>query len=161
MRRFIMVEMEPDICKGITAQRLNRVVDGSEGVKPLGGGFRFCELGEPLFASEGHIEEETVTYRDLAHHVFFITTGEPLPHGSDLKTPLLGVSNSVAVYLLYNGILGDKSVNGGNVLTREILASLPTYDGTRIVYGNGCRISPERLRRENIIFRQVPYEVRV
>ena len=85
----------------------------------------------------------------------------PCPHGADLKTPLLGASNGVAVYLLYNGILGDKSVNGGNVLTRNVLASLPQHLGTKIIYGNGCRISPERLRRENIIFRQVPYEVRV
>jgi site-specific DNA-methyltransferase (adenine-specific)/adenine-specific DNA-methyltransferase len=90
-----------------------------------------------------------------------MATGEPLPDSAELKTPLLGVANGIAVYLLFNGILGDRSVNGGNILTREILASLPPHEGTRIIYGNGCRISPERLRRENIIFRQVPYEVRV
>jgi DNA modification methylase len=160
-RRFILVEMGDNICRNITAKRLSRVVSGYGNVPALGGGFRFCNLGEPLFSSEGQIEVATVTFKDLAHHVFFIATGEPLPHEAELKTPLLGASNGVAVYLLYNGILGDKSVNGGNVLTREILASLPPHDGTRIIYGNGCRISPERLRRENIIFRQVPYEVRV
>lgn len=159
-RRFIMVEMDPGICQGITAQRVSRAVQGHQDIEALGGGYRFCQLGETLFSSEGQIAD-TVTFKDLAHHVFFIATGEPLPHGSDLKTPLLGISNDVAVYLLYNGILGDKSVNGGNVLTREILGSLPPHDGTRIVYGNGCRIGPERLRRENIIFRQIPYEVRV
>ena len=94
---------------------------------------------------------------------FFIGTH---PNGTesqdaDLKTALLGVSNGIAVYLLYNGILGDKSAKGGNVLTRQLLSSLPPHDGTRIIYGNGCRIGAERLRRENIIFRQIPYEVRV
>jgi site-specific DNA-methyltransferase (adenine-specific)/adenine-specific DNA-methyltransferase len=59
---------------------------------------------------------------------------------------LLGITNGIAVYLLFNGILRDKSVNGGNILTREILASLPLHEGTGIIYGNGCRISPERLR---------------
>ncbi len=168
-RKFILVEMDKEICQTRTRERLASVINGytvgkkeSKSLVPaLGGGFRFCELGEPLFSSAGTIEDDTVSFKDLAHHVFFIATGEPLSHESDLKTPFLGVSKCVAVYLLYNGILGDKSVNGGNILTREILASLPPHDGTRIIYGNGCRIGPERLRRENIIFRQIPYEVRV
>jgi len=159
-RRFILAEMDKEICQNATAVRLARTIQGYKDFQPLGGGVRFCELGETLFNSQGQIAD-SVTFNDLAHHVFFIATGEPLPHEADLKTPLLGISNGIAVYLLYNGILGDKSVNGGNVLTREILASLPPHAGTRIIYGNGCRISPERLRRENIIFRQVPYEVRV
>jgi adenine-specific DNA-methyltransferase len=159
-RRFVLVEMEPGICREITAQRLSRAIQGYNNIPPLGGGYRFCDLGEPLFSADGQIDEDRVTFEDLAHHVFFIATGEPLPHGSDLKSPLLGVSNGVAVYLLYNGIMGDRSVNGGNVLTRNVLASLPFHLGTKIIYGNGCRISAERLRRENIIFRQVPYEVR-
>jgi len=159
-RKFILVEMMPDIAINVTAERIKRVINGVADLQPLGGGLRFCNLGETLFNSQGQIAD-SVTFKDLAHHVFFIATGEPLPHEAELKTPLLGASNGVAVYLLYNGILGDKSVNGGNVLNREILASLPPHDGTRIIYGNGCRISPERLRRENIIFRQVPYEVRV
>ena len=160
-RRFVMVEMDPDICQRITAQRISRAVRGHKGTQPLEGGFRFCDLGEPLFSPTGTIEEDTVTFKDLGHHVFFIATGEPLPQEADLKTALLGVSNGIAVFLLYNGILGDKSTKGGNVLTRQILASLPPHDGTRIIYGNGCRIGAERLRRANIIFRQIPYEVRI
>jgi site-specific DNA-methyltransferase (adenine-specific)/adenine-specific DNA-methyltransferase len=159
-RKFILVEMDNDICRNITAQRLSRVSQGHNDIEALGGGFRYCELGEPLFTAEGQINE-TVSYADLAHYVFFAATGEPLPNGADLKTPLLGVANDVAVYLLYNGILGDKSIKGGNVLTREILAELPQHPGVKIVYGNGCRISSERLKRENVIFRQIPYEVRV
>jgi site-specific DNA-methyltransferase (adenine-specific)/adenine-specific DNA-methyltransferase len=164
-RRFILVEMDASIAQYVTRERISRVIQGytsSKGrdIQPIGDGFRFCRLGDPLFNQEGQISG-SVTFSDLAHHVFFIATGEPLPDSAELTTPLLGVANGIAVYLLFNGILGDKSVNGGNVLTREILASLPPHAGTRIVYGNGCRISPERLRRENIIFRQVPYEVKV
>jgi len=160
-RKYILVEIDSNIVHEICSKRIALTLSQKEHVDKDKHGFRFCTLGEPLFTPEGQIEDDTVTFKDLAHHVFFIATGEPLPHEADLKTPLLGVSKDVAVYLLYNGILGDKSVNGGNVLTREILAGLPPHDGTRIIYGNGCRISPERLRRENIIFRQVPYEVRV
>jgi site-specific DNA-methyltransferase (adenine-specific)/adenine-specific DNA-methyltransferase len=165
-RRYLLVEMDPSIATNITRERVKRVTLGytnpkGKKIDALGGGFRYCELGEPLFTPEGRIEDDVVSFKDLAHHVFFIATGEPLPQGSDLNTPLIGVANGVAVYLLYNGILGDRSANGGNVLTRDVLALLPSYDGPRIIYGNGCRIAPERLRRENITFRQVPYEVRV
>ena len=37
-------------------------------------------------------------------------------------TPLIGVHRGVGIYLLYNGILGDASEDGGNVLTRATLA---------------------------------------
>ena len=87
-RKFILVEMMPDIAVNVTAERIKRVAEGIADLPPLGGGFRYCELGAPLFNSEGQIADY-VTFKDLAHHVFFITTGEPLPHGSDLKTPLL------------------------------------------------------------------------
>jgi hypothetical protein len=159
-RKYILVEWDDHIIREICAKRLALVLSQGGLSRDAQYGFRFCELGDPLFDSEGQIGE-LVTFKDLAHHVFFMATGEPLPDSAELKTPLLGVANGIAVYLLFNGILGDRSVNGGNILTREILASLPPHEGTRIIYGNGCRISPERLRRENIIFRQVPYEVRV
>lgn len=61
-----------------------------------------------------------------------------LPHERVPTSPKIGVCRGVAVYLLYNGILGDKSVNGGNVLTRAILARLPPHDGPRTIYGAGC-----------------------
>lgn len=159
-RKFILVEMDPEICRNITAQRLKRVSQGYKDIPPLGGGFRYCQLGEPLFEADGQIGTE-VTFTDLAHHVFFVATGEPLPKTSKQKSPLLGISKGIAVYLLYNGILKDKSVDGGNVLTREILSSLPKHEGQKIIYGNGCRIGAERLRREKIIFRQIPYQLRV
>jgi len=46
-------------------------------VEGVGGGFRFCELGEPLFDEGGKIRE-TVSFADLARHVYFTETGEPL-----------------------------------------------------------------------------------
>lgn len=66
----------------------------------------------------------------------------------------------VGIYLLYNGILGDKTANGGNVLTRAVLARLPAHDGPKVVCGAGCLLGEERLRAERITFRQTPYEVK-
>jgi len=164
-RRFILVEMEPKIARDVTAERVRRVAKGyknakGERVEGLGGGFRYCELGEPLFDEGGRIRK-TVSFADLARHVYFSETGEPLPRERVTKSPFLGTCRGVGIYLLYNGILNDKSPNGGNVLTTSVLSQLPKHDGPKVIYGTACRLGSERLRRENIIFKQLPYKLRV
>gem|GEM_PF-1388120 len=74
-RRFILVEMEPNIASGITAERVKRVAEGytnakGDAVPGLGGGFRYCQLGEPLFDEAGQIRP-TVKFGELARHVWF------------------------------------------------------------------------------------------
>ena len=119
-------------------------------------------LGEKLFDEQGRINEPQVCFADLARHVYFSETGEPLPRERIGKSPLLGVtSQGVAVYLLYNGILKDKTVDGGNVLTNATLAFLPHHDGPRVIYAAGCRLSTARRVRENIYFKQTPYAIKL
>ncbi len=167
-RRFILVEMDENICRTVTRERLSRVIQGytvakakggKENVPGLGSGLRYCTLGASLFAESGDIGGE-VCFADLAAHVFFTETGEPLPNRTNGKTPLLGVCRGTAYYLLFNGILGDKTSDGGNVLTGALLKTLPAHRGPKVVYGEGCRLSASRLKREGIVFRQIPYEVR-
>jgi site-specific DNA-methyltransferase (adenine-specific)/adenine-specific DNA-methyltransferase len=158
-RRFILVEMDENICQNITSQRLSRVSQGHGNLPALGGGFRFCELGEPLFDESGKIRQ-TVRFADLARHVYFSETGEPLSATATPNSPLLGVHNGTAVYLLYNGILKDKSPDGGNVLTRALFAMLPEHDGQKVIYGTACKIGPEQRRRGGIVFKQLPYKLK-
>jgi site-specific DNA-methyltransferase (adenine-specific)/adenine-specific DNA-methyltransferase len=158
-RRFILIEMDEKIAKLITAERLKRAINGYSEIEGLEGGFRYCELGATLFDADGQICEE-VKYNDLAQHVYFIETGQPLPPNTKKHFPLLGIHNDTAVYLLYNGVLKDKKANGGNVLTRAMLQSLPKHEGPRIIYGTGCLLSEEKLRELGITFRQIPYEVK-
>ncbi|NUM56894.1 MAG: hypothetical protein HUU46_24960 [Candidatus Hydrogenedentes bacterium] len=54
-----------------------------------------------------------------------------------------------------------KSNNDGNVLTRAVLASLPKFDGPKVIHCAGRLLGRERLQRENIIVRQTPYEIKV
>lgn len=165
-RRFILVEMEEKICQTVTTQRMAKAINGyaptragRERVPGLGGGFDFCQLGEPLFTAEGRINE-SVTYANLAQHLFFIETGTPLERGEQFESPLIGIHNDTAIYLLYNGILKDKSVQGGNVLTTRVWDELPSHNGPKVIYGTSCRIGPDRLKRLGIVFKQIPYEVR-
>ncbi len=126
----------------------------------MGSGFRYCELGDTLFDETGKIRE-TVTFSDLARHVYFTETGESLPKKQVTKSPYLGEYRGTGIYLLYNGILGDKSANGGNILTRQVLAALPPFAGQKVIYCTGCLIGKERLEVENIIVRQTPYEIKI
>jgi len=158
-RRFILVEMDNHICRNITAQRLSRVVSGHESIPALGGGFRYCELGEALFDDRGNIRT-AVPFADLARHVYFTETGAPLPTADTPDSTLLGVNNGTAVYLLYNGILKDKSLHGGNVLTKALLTQLPKHTGPKVIYGTACKLGPEQRRREGIVFKQLPYKLR-
>ena len=76
-------------------------------------------------------------------------------------SPLLGVCRGAGIYLLFNGIFGDKSANGGNILTRAVLAQLPKFDGQKVIYCAGCLLGKDRLQAERIIVRQTPYEIKV
>lgn len=101
-------------------------------VEPLGGGVRFCTLGK---AQAGEKDAKVQA--------------------------LLGVFERRAVYLLFNGVLGDRKPNGGNVLTSAVLEALPDHDGPKVVYGEACRLGEARLRAAGVTFKQVPWEVRV
>lgn len=165
-RRFVIAELSPTVAEDITRARIKCVAAGytnakGEVVPGLGGGFRYVRLGDALFDEHGRINETKVRFADLARHVYFSETGEPLPKERiSAKTPLLGVHHGRAVYLLYNGILKDKSVDGGNVLTNTTLEHLPAHDGPKVVYAAGCRFSKTRLEREGITFKQTPYAIR-
>jgi site-specific DNA-methyltransferase (adenine-specific)/adenine-specific DNA-methyltransferase len=159
------VANDENIARDITAERVRRVIGGYETVKGvvipgLGGGFRYCGLGAPLFNEDGQIQT-SVGFADLARHVYFAETGEPLPRERVPRSPLLGHCRGVGIYLLYNGILGDRSVDGGNVLTRAVLAALPPFEGQKVIYCAGCRLGRDRLQAERIVVRQFPYEIRV
>ncbi len=163
-RRFILVEMKPEISREITAERVKRVAEGyvnakGDRIEGLGGGFRYCRLGDGLFSSDGQITD-SVSFADLARHVFFVTTGQPSQNGGKKSSPFIGAHGETAVYLLYNGILGDRRPGSGNVLTGRVLAELPEHSGRRVVFGEATTLSRARLRRENVEFRQIPYDVR-
>lgn len=160
-RRFILVEMDNKISSNITAERVKRVSLGYkknnlENVTGLGGGFQFCKLSqEPLFTAQGQIRND-VTFAQLAEFVWFMETGTGLT-SSVGSSPLLGTFEGRAVYLLYNGILKDKSVDGGNVLTAPVLAVLPTSEGVKVIYAAANRLGAPKLARDQIVFKQTPY----
>lgn len=161
-RRFIGIEM------GGHAQthcqpRLKKVIEGEQGGISQavnwqgGGGFHFFRLGETIFDEYGSIHHN-VRFAVLAAHIWFCETHVPLSKPAD--SPLLGIHGDTAYYLLYNGILGDRKPQSGNVLTQAVLDGLPPHNGRKIIYGEASRFGKARLEMENITFKQIPYDVR-
>ncbi len=179
-RRFILVEMDEAIARRVTVERVSKVATGytpadGDVVEALGGGFQFCRLSaEPLFTAEGQIRPD-VRFAQLAEFVWFAETGAarshpgPLPlRGTEVPqagegeklSPLLGIHDGRAIYLLYNGILKDKTIGGGNVLTGPVFDVLPRFDGPKVIYAAANRMGV-RAAREGITFKQTPYALDV
>jgi adenine-specific DNA-methyltransferase len=162
-RRYIGIEMG-DHAQTHCQPRLKKVIDGEQGgiSKAVnwtgGGGFRFYRLGSAVFDEYGAINPD-ISFATLAAHIWYIKTHTPLLTPAD--SPLLGIHNGVAYYLLYNGILKDRKPQNGNVLTNAVLASLPKHDGKKIIFGESTLLRPARLEAEQITFQQIPYDVGV
>ncbi len=122
-----------------------------------GGGYTYYDLGETVFDVDGNINKD-VDFKTLASHIWFSETKTPLLDFE--KSPLLGIYNDTAFYLLYNGILGDRKPNGGNVLTQKIFDTLPKFAGKKVIYGEAARINLEKLKSLNITFKQTPYDIK-
>ena len=166
-RMWIGVEMgehATDYC----IPRLQKVVDGDDGGISEevgwkgGGGFRFHRLGPTVFGEDGAIQPN-IRFPVLAAHVWFSETGVPWNAPKE-RTAFLGEHGGRALALLYNGVLGDRSVNGGNVLTRRTLAAIRAagsgFSGPLTIYGERTALAGATLKAEGVEFRQTPYDVK-
>ena len=146
-RQFILVEMEDEVAKKITAGRLKQVSKTDS----YPDGFEFVELGKPLFNEKGQIDGEC-TYDELATYIYFTETRTNI-NPKNLKEPLIGESAGTSYYLLYT----EKNKND---LTRGALSKLK-INGPAVVYADRCLVDEDELRTKGVTFKQIPYEIKV
>jgi len=159
-RRFVLVEMENGIAENITAERLRRLIqgysyrkgDGKEvKVEGLGGGFKFLELDNPLFDKYKQISGEP-PYEDLAGYIYFTETHSTIDWGKANRDDwYLGESNGVHYFIVYD----SKSE-----LAEEFLEIAKRYQGKKVVYADAVMIDDDELERFDIVFKQIPYEIK-
>lgn len=161
-RHYIGIEMGKHAVTHC-APRLKKVIEGEQGGISRsvdwkgGGGFSFYRLGETVFDEQGHINPK-VKFTSLAAHVWFTETHAPLLQMPN--TPLLGVRGETAFYLLYNGILGDKTPEGGNVLTARVLRELPEHKGKKVIYGEMSLLDDATLQKQEVTFKHIPFDIK-
>jgi len=165
-RRYIGIEMG-EHAKTHIIPRLEKVIDGEQGGISStvnwqgGGGFSFYTLGNPVFDDQGFLNAD-VKFKDLASYIWWLETKIALNQTVSFDNPYLGTHEGVAYYLLYNGILGDRRPNGGNVLTLSVLNYLNechAHEGKRVVIGEASRLGDARLEALDIEFKQIPYSL--
>ncbi|OZI71372.1 site-specific DNA-methyltransferase [Bordetella genomosp. 12] len=163
-RRYIGIEMG-EHARTHCLPRLQKVIDGEQGGISKaenwqgGGGFSFLTVGEPAFDENGRLNKQ-IKFPTLAAYIWHVETG--VPSQQEFNSPFLGIHDGKAYFLLYNGILGDRRPDGGNVLTSAVLAHLQTLCPdplSSVIYGETTRLGPARLAAEDIIFKQIPYDV--
>ena len=147
-RQFIMVEMEDKVAKDITAERVKRAIK-KYGYKD---GFEYCELDKPLFNEHGQIEE-TCDFRQFATYIYFTETQTNIDP-KKIDENFIGELETTEYYLLYKG-------KNKNDLDKSFLKKIKDTDSKKVVYADRCLIDDDTLARHNVVFKQIPYEVKV
>ena len=159
-RKFILVEMEEEIARKVTAERVKRVIKGypyknnkGEDIKieGLGGGYQFMNLDTELFNAHGLINDD-IGYSDLARYIFFSETKLDLKERV-IEDYFIGENKDIEYYLIYKN---DKK----NILNSRIISRLRKTGKQKIVYADSCTMDAEILAELKITFKQIPYEVR-
>jgi len=147
-RRFILIEMEDNVAKNITPNRI-KLASKEHGYKA---GFEYCELSKPLFDEAGQIEE-TCDFDQFATYIYFTETQTNLDPNT-VAHNFIGEYAETEYYLLY-------TKKGTNVLNKAFLSKLKKTPNAKVIYADRCLLDDETMEKYNISFKQIPYEVKV
>ena len=153
-RKFVLVELEREISKNITAKRIKKVVEGYEGAKfpeGTGGGFEYLDLNGMLYDYSGYVNPDA-KYEDMAAYVYFTETQTYLDLAK-IKNPHIGSLGSTHYFLFFKG-------QGDNILDEETLKKTDGVKGSKVIYADKCLIDDEALAKKGITFKQIPYELK-
>ncbi|MFA6100325.1 MAG: site-specific DNA-methyltransferase [Patescibacteria group bacterium] len=147
-RKFILVEMEDKVAKDVTAERVKRAIKQYD----YKDGFEYCELSKPLFDEEGQIED-TCDFNQFATYIYFTETQTNIDPAK-VSANYIGEYAETEYYLIYKE-------KGENVLSKSFLKKLRKTDSTKVIYADKCMLDEATLEKHNIVFKQIPYEVKV
>ena len=147
-RKFILVEMEDDVAKNITAERVKRAIKKYK----YKDGFEYCELDKPLFNEDGQIEK-TCDFKQFATYIYFTETQTNIDN-KKIKGNFIGEDNGTEYYLIYKG--KDK-----NDLNKTFLNKLKKNENKKVIYADRCLVDDDVLKELNVEFKQIPYEVKI
>ena len=89
----------------------------------------------------------------MARYVYFTETRTNLEK-KNIKGNYLGEFSGNHYFLLFDGI-------GKNVLNRKFLKEVKKVQGGKVVYADKCLLDEDVLEKYQIIFKQIPYAVKV
>lgn len=147
-RKFILVEMDDNVARNITTERVKRAIEKYD----YQDGFEYCELGKPLFDEHGQIEN-TCDFNQFATYIYFTETQMNIDPAK-VDGNFIGDFAEKEYYLIYKE-------KGQNELGKYFLKKLRKGSQTKVIYADQCLLDDAVLSEHNIIFKQIPYEVKV
>ena len=172
IRRFILVEIDPNIARNVTAERVRRVTEGYTNAKGQASrvsaaASSSAPFAEPLFDADGQIRPD-VTFAQLAEFVWFVGNrqrGSRTPARSrrrDGETRfaaagrLRGPRHLSPLQRHPQGSFGGRRQRAD----RAVYDILPKFAGPKVIYAAANRMGA-RAGREGITFKQTPYALDV
>ncbi len=153
-RKFILVELEKEIAKDVTAKRLEKVAHGYEGALfPEGTdqGFEYLDLNGELYNQAGFVNP-LAHYEDMAAYVYFTETNNYLDIPC-IKNPYIGSQGTTSYFLFFEG-------KGNNILDEKTLKKTKEFEGIRVIYADKTLLDEEYLEKHNVVFKQIPYQLK-
>lgn len=151
-RKFIIVEME-DYADTITAERVKRVINGTDKFEAIGGDFNFYHLGEPLLIENRFINDK-VELGKLREYIFYMETKEEIIQSDIDNEFYLGSKNKTDYYFCYKQ-------NEVTTLDYKFLSTITSRAEKYIIYADKCILSEEELAQFNIEFKKIPRDIAV
>lgn len=115
----------------------------------LGGGFKYCELGEEIFDESGELNPK-LSLVDIAKHIYFVEFKQALGK-TELVKPYVGSYKERHLYFYEKQF---KSVH--------LAALVKKHEKHKqiIVYTRRCAISADRLKEHHVTVRYIPYDIK-
>ena len=155
-RKFILVEME-DYAESITAERVRRVIkgygEGANAVDGTDGTFDYYELGARLFDNQNNLNE-SVDEVKIRKYIYYTETKQHLTRErTEQAKYLLDTYNATGYYFYYEKEqLTTLSIDTLNIVTERA----EQY----VIYADICTIPQQVLSAKNIIFKQIPRDIK-
>lgn len=127
-----------------------RVYDGM--MEGLGGDFDYYELGDSLFTPESLLNE-SVGEEKIREYIYYSETKRPLTRPYKVGDYYLDTYNNVGYYFYYKK--GEATVL--SVDTLDIVSEIAE---SYVIYADICNLSESYLSKHNIIFKQIPRDVK-
>lgn len=160
-RRFILVEMDDNIARNVTAERVKRVATGytnakGQAVEGLGGGFDYYTIGEPLFTADDLLNEAVgiEAIRGYVAYTEGIRPEDQVTPDNPVSPYLIGRNSDTAWFFYYEP-------DHATALDMEFLGGIQIGDkpGTTIIYADRCLLSSDFMTRNGLIFKKIPRDI--
>ncbi len=115
----------------------------------LGGGFKYCELGEEIFDETGDLNP-ALSFNDIVKHIYFVEFKQPRGL-EETEAPFVGSYKNQHLYFY------EKQFK---TLQLKELTQRHEKHKQLIVYTRRCSISSDELRKHKVIVRYIPYDIK-